>query len=584
MTLLPFLALCLLTALVALVRGRHGSPRAIWIGGIGLAAASLAAVVASGEPSELGGTTVAIDSYLRFVLVMGCIAAILLTVLAATFDSRRRAAGRGPYPIGQIALAASLTLGATAIALAVPPTVAPIPAAIAGAAALLGLLGVGRDPANLVGGGHALRSTALAGALVIATAALVLGIGDPLAGEPFAIGAASLALVGAATIRIGAIPFHLSIARLVPRVGLVAPVVVIWPAIPLVIAAAAVMASGIAPLELPLGLERGLVAALAIVTLAVAPLVAVTRSDVEHLVAYAIVADAGLVVLAFAGTDSAWEGLRAWLLIFAITKTALVAWAVAMRELFGTSAIDDLDGWMFRAPLLGVALFLIAVGTVGLPGMAAFALRRDISLEAFGQPLATVALVIAVGSVLPYIRMGLVGLYAQGVVTRRAPGERLRRPPPRARDASRPLPGAVPTGRPAEFTQSPREVVTPRRTDPAAERAAARVGDVARGLAFGNGDRLGRRPSGDGRGLAEPRAGGVGGRPRGRGGSAFRRELSLMAADIRAAWALNLVPAAALVVLALSALALIAGAGWVDLRAMAAENLPGPIATQPPGF
>jgi hypothetical protein len=363
----------------------------------------------------------------------------------------------------------------------------------------------------------------------------------------------------------------------------VAPVVVIWPAIPLVVAAAAVMASGIAPLELPLGLERGLVAAFAIVTLAVAPLVAVTRGDVEHLVAYAIVADAGLVVLAFAGTDSAWEGLRAWLLIFAITKTALVAWAVAMRELFGTSAIDDLDGWMFRAPLLGVALFLTAVGTVGLPGMAAFVLRRDISMEVFGQPLATVALVVAIGSVLPYIRMGLVGLYAQGVVTRRAPDERLRRPPPRPRDANRPLPGAVPTGRPAEFTQGPREVVTPRRTDPAAERAAARVGDVARRLAFGTGDRLGRRSPGDGRGLAEPRAGATG-PPRGRGGSAVRRELSLMTADIRAAWNLNLVPAAALVVLALSALALIAGAGWVDLRAVAAENLPGPIATQPPGF
>ena len=580
MTILPFLAICLVTALLALLAGRRRGMAAIWLAGIGLAAAAVAGVVASGEPSTLGGTPIVIDGYLRQVVAFCCLAAILVTGIAATFDTRRRAAGRGPYPVGQIALAAALTLGPGAIALAAPPSVAPIPAAIAGAAALLGLLGAGREPANVAAGGHALRTAAVAGALLIAVAAIVVGVGDPLAGEPFAVGAASVALVVAATVRVGAIPFHTAIARLIPRAGLVAPIVVIWPAIPLVVAAAAVFASGVAPLELPLGLEHGLLAALALLTLIVAPIVAVTRRDIEHLVAYAIVADAGLVVLAFAGTDPAWEALRAWFLIEAISKTALVAWAAAMGEVFGTSSIVELAGWAFRAPLLGVALVLITGATIGLPSLAAFTLRQDVVGGAFAEPIATVALAVALTAVLPYLRLLLVGLFAQGVVTRRAPDERLRRPPPRPRDLTRVLPGAVPSGRPVAPPLGQREVVTPHRIDPAAERAAQRVGDVARRLAIGS-DRTRPGSRGEGSGLAGPRTGSSGGR-RSRGGSAVRRELALLAADIRAAWGLNLVPIAASLVLALSALAFTVGSGWLDLRAAAAESLPGPVATQPP--
>jgi NADH:ubiquinone oxidoreductase subunit 2 (subunit N) len=577
-TLLPFLALCLITAVVSLLALRRGPGFGRAIATIGLSGAAVAAVALPAGPTTLGGAAVAVDGYLRLVLASGCVLAVGMTLLGAVVDARRRAAGRDGFPVAAVPLAASVTLGTGALALAMAPVDAALPAALAGVAALIGLLALPRDDTNPAIGRQILRVVALAGGAVIAGAAVLLGTAPALSAEPLAIGGATIVLAGAVVARIGAIPFHAPIARLIPRAGLVAPFLLVWATIPLVVTAVGIVAAGISPLALPLGPERAIIAAVAAVTLLVAPFVAAMTDDLDHVVAYSIVADMGLVVLAFAAAVPAWESIRTWLLIVAVSKTAFVAWSVAMRETYGSVRLSDLHGWVIRAPLLAAGLALVTVASLGAPTLAVAAVRRDIADAAFGEPFASAFFVAGLLAVLPYLRLAAVGLSTPGALVRRAPDERLRRPAAwveRARSAAFPDPrgAAGPESRP----DAGRGLADTIRRDPAADRAAARVADIARQFAIGA--RRGTIPDAE-RGSTAPPVPRAARAPR-----APRRPIGSRLAPLRAeigeAWRLNLVPIAAGLVLALAALALAVSAGSFDLRAGAAERHPGPVASEP---
>ena len=107
-------------------------------------------------------------------------------------------------------------------------------------------------------------------------------------------------------------------------------------------------------------------------------LAATIQDDIEHVVGYSVIQDAGFVMLALAVLDvAAWEPARSWLLIYVATKSAFAGWALAMRDTFGTGRIGELSGWIRRAPFLAVALAIIVVATVGRARTAR--LRRPVA-------------------------------------------------------------------------------------------------------------------------------------------------------------------------------------------------------------
>lgn len=583
-TLLPFLALCLVTAVVSLLALRRGPGCGRAVAVAGLAAATVAAVALPAGPAMLGGAPIEIDGYLRLVLASGCVLALGMTLLGAVLDARRRAADREGLPVAAVPLVASVTLGTGSVALAMSPVDAALPAALAGIAGLIGLLAMPHDDANPAIGRQVLRVVAIAGGAVIAGAAVLLGTVPPLFAEPLAIGGATVVLAGAVVARIGAIPFHAPTARLIPRAGLVAPFLLVWATIPLVVTAVGIVAAGVAPLAIPLGPERAIIAAVAAVTLLVAPVVAAMTDDLDHVVAYSIVADMGLVVLAFAAAVPAWESIRTWLLIVAVSKTAFVAWSVAMRETYGSVRLSDLHGWVIRAPLLGAGLALVTVATLGAPTLAVAGVRRDLADAAFGEPFASAFFVAGLLAVLPYLRLAAVGLSTPGALVRRAPDERLRRPAAwveRARAAVAPERRETPA--PETRRDAGRGLAESIRRDPAADRAAARVADIARQFAIGarrgnvpEATRTSPASAGD-RGFVMPPPPRAPRRPRRPVGS----RLAPLRADLGEAWRLNLVPLAAGLVVGLAALAFVVSAGSFDLRAGAAERHPGPVASEP---
>src|SRR4029450_6297112 len=81
-------------------------------------------------------------------------------------------------------------------------------------------------------------------------------------------------------------------------------------------------------------------------------LAASIQDDLEHVVGYTIIADAGIAILGLAALNpEAWEPAREWILVFVTVRSAFAAWAVGIRGAFGTRRISELQGWAIRNPL-----------------------------------------------------------------------------------------------------------------------------------------------------------------------------------------------------------------------------------------
>ena len=155
-------------------------------------------------------------------------------------------------------------------------------------------------------------------------------------------------------MRFGAIPFHLWAARVAeaaPEVAL--PLLIAWGPAALAVVGLAWVDGSIAPVapvtgQLPI--EHLVIVAIGVACLVLGAIAAWVQEDLEHVVGYATVQDAGVVILAFAVLDPAvWAPSRTWILVLLAVRTAFAAWAVAIRARFGTRRIS-------RAPRLGAAL------------------------------------------------------------------------------------------------------------------------------------------------------------------------------------------------------------------------------------
>jgi hypothetical protein len=166
---------------------------------------------------------------------------------------------------------------------------------------------------------------------------------------------------------------------------------------------------------------------IAIATIVLGGLAALVHDELAEVVAYSIVADAGFVLLALAArSDAAAEPVRLWLLVFVVAKSGLVAWAAAVSRAFGTSNLAGLRGWLRRTPLLGLALVVIVVATLGWPGSAVYEARSTIIRLALPGNLQLLFLVSIVLSIAYGGRLLLLGALEPSADVAVASGERPR--------------------------------------------------------------------------------------------------------------------------------------------------------------
>jgi hypothetical protein len=81
-----------------------------------------------------------------------------------------------------------------------------------------------------------------------------------------------------------------------------------------------------------------------------------------------------------------------------------------IRAGFWTGRVADLRGWMRRSPLLTVTFALIALASIGYPGLVAFDARTSIVNDTLTGPLATVVLIAVLAPIAYYGRLMVIGL------------------------------------------------------------------------------------------------------------------------------------------------------------------------------
>lgn len=402
MTLLPFLIVTIGGAVaVLLVRG----PERIAIG-MGLlalvAALATALAIQTGQSLVIDASGLATTDYLRLFLVLGAFVGLVLAVVGFAAGSRRDATA--------VTLA---ILGTSALALALPDARLAVLAATAGGmfGALLCIAPLGGRAGATVGI-RALRATIVAGTMAVAAAAWIGRDLSELAARPVVFELAYLAMAFAVAIRFGVIPVHAWAARLtdaVPETTL--PLVTAWAPAALAIVALTWADASIAPLLVDVEQARSVVIVIALASILLASVAAWIQDDLEHIVGYAIVGDAGVVMLAIAALDpEAWAPARIWILSFVVARSAFAAWAAATRTTYFTGRVADLRGWAIRSPLLAVAFVIVVLASIGLPGLAAFDARGALIDLTLDGPLALVAWLAVLSPLAYYGRLFLVGI------------------------------------------------------------------------------------------------------------------------------------------------------------------------------
>ncbi len=560
MTVIAALGIATVAGMVTLLfekQSRLGTVVAL-VGLLGTTAVALS--IRPDEALPLGGSSIVGSLYLRLYLVLGGAAATLLVLLGSLVG--------GPATLGGVAL---LALAGGGLALATTDPTVAILASTAGSVAAAVVIADRRSGPRITVAARALRATVLAGLFaaggIIWLGAAGSGLSVPGVdavdgvGRSFGAGLVGLAYLAAAcgvAIRTAAIPFHgwaARIAEATPPVGL--PAALAFGPAAFAVVVIAWLDSSVGTLGEPLAVERWIVLVVAGASLLLGAVAAWLHDDVEHIVAYSLVQDAGIILLAVAALDpAAWEPVRLWILAVIAVKSALAAWAAAARHTFGTRRISELSGWARQSPVLAASFVVILVAAVGLPGLAAFDSRASlIDLVADGPVLAL--LVIGGLSPIGYLgRLLVTGFGRPSAFVRTAPGPMPTWPGPR-----------LPTGR-----------VT-RMADSAGRMGRAGVRAVARAV---------RRSSGAAAALdttataqaapvaADGDAGAAHEQARTRPRSPLQEALPIaVLRALPAAWRANRSPIAAGIVFIMAWLAITVSAGGLGAVPAAAEAAPG---------
>ena len=543
MSFLPFFVVALCAAAGALLTRRKPG-LSLAVGLAGLAVAFFAALaIQPGQSLVIGDGTLATTGYQRLFLALAAGAGLAISIIGFATSWQRN-----------VPAAILASLAWTGLALALPDPLAALVAAVAaGLAGILVTLVAPIDERGVEVGARELRAVAVAGTLaLVAVAGLGGGLGPPGTGSA-AVGLAYLAVVVAVALRFGLIPFHAWAGRLsqsAPEAAL--PLLLAWaPAGFAVVALTAVRGSLGGPAG-SLDLERGLVVALGAIGLLFGTFAVWIQDDLEHVVGYSIAQDAGFVILAFAAPGpEAWEPARSWILVFALAKTALAAWALVLRATHGTRRIDHLRGWARRSPILGVAFALLVLATIGWPGSTAWTARLDLVGRSVTDPLRTLVVLAGLSSLLYYARLAAVGLRRPGDELGGSPGGGVRWPRSLRRSADTAVGAAT------------------------AERPGGRADDA---------------PEGDGK-LAEPARPARSGRTGDRGGRTVqlltvarlaRAHAGRLIGQLGPAWLGHRSVIASLLVLVLAGAAFLGAAGWLGVPEAAGEAPPAAVGPASP--
>jgi NADH-quinone oxidoreductase subunit N len=122
---------------------------------------------------------------------------------------------------------------------------------------------------------------------------------------------------------------------------------------------------------------QALTIGVAIATMTLGNLAAITQSNIKRFFGYSTIAHVGYLLLGLvAAADGNGDGLRAiviYLIVYAFMNLGAFAVIIIMRRkgMIGDE-IDDLSGLMSRAPALALLMLIFLLSLAGIPPMAGF--------------------------------------------------------------------------------------------------------------------------------------------------------------------------------------------------------------------
>ena len=165
---------------------------------------------------------------------------------------------------------------------------------------------------------------------------------------------------------------------------------------------------------LPLGAAREqwvpLLVGVAVATMTLGNLVAISQSNVKRLLAYSAISHVGYILLGLvSGNDSGLKGIAIYLLVYAFMNMGAFAVVVAMRrrDLIGDE-IDDRAGLMYKSPAAAVLMMIFLLSLAGIPPTAGFLGKYFIFLsliETGHYTLAVVAVLYVAVALYYYFRI-----------------------------------------------------------------------------------------------------------------------------------------------------------------------------------
>lgn len=432
MTLLLLAVVALATGIVTILLGGTARRTAYAIGLAGsLVVLGIALALPADESLAIGGAGIVETPLVRALAVAWSASLAVLGLLELAVGGRPIVTG--PSLVG---------LGVAALALATGDPASSVTALAAGGVAgvvvpgLNGWLEASDSPSRLPTtsrGALAILGSGLLALGAIAWGASALG---PLGGGAFpgtgpgatlGLELALLTIVAAVAIRCGLIPLHIWAARFMEGVSpLAIPAAFAWGSAAFVLVALDWSQVALGP-DAVGGAERLLIIGLSLVSLVLGGLAAMVHDDIEHVLGYSILQDAGIAVLAFASLQpEAAAAARDWLVASATVKTAFAGWAAVVRATYGGHRLADLGGWARHSPALGISFAVILAAAVGLPGAALFDARSSLiagSMPGIGNIL---ALLIAAMPAIYLGRIALAGLEQISPAVAAGPGARPR--------------------------------------------------------------------------------------------------------------------------------------------------------------
>lgn len=401
---------------------------------IGLAGSLVVLAIALAMPAEeslvVGGVGIVVTPLVREMAVAWSAGLAVLGLLEFAVGGRPTVVG--PSLIG---------LAVAGMALATRDPASSIAALAAGGVAAMvvpglhGWLDGPASPSRLATTSRvtlAVVASALLGLTVIAWGASPagpLGGGAIIGFDPegrLTLGMALVAIVAAVAIRCGLIPLHVWAARFMEGVSpLAIPAAFAWGSAAFVLTALDWSQVALGPAAAG-DAERLLIIGLGLASVLLGGLAAMFHDDIEHVLGYSILSDAGVAVLAFASLEpEAAAAARDWLVASAMVKTALAAWAAVVRATYGGHRLAELGGWARHSPALGLAFTGILVAAIGLPGMALFDARAGL----VGGSLPGLGTIIALGvTLMPAIYLGRIALAGLAPITAAVAGGPAGRP------------------------------------------------------------------------------------------------------------------------------------------------------------